>query len=354
MTEPSTSTTAPAGLAQPAIWPAADVVFDTPEAAAADFVTEVLGVPPSLGEFQQGDSRSGEIEVFSPGEGDAGTEVVRGLLFATPLGPDDGWFILAAVNDNASITAPEPMDEVVAGPLVVEGRARGFEGNVVVTAFVAGDADPQLDQVMTQAGAFETPEPFTVTLDLSGRTPGDTVVLLVPRRRRARDRPRRVRCHPRRHRGLNRSAWTEIQVEDGAAFRCRRVDVMVHTAGHVHIGAGPDLIAEDHGVALEHPDVMVVQPVRVRAERGAPTTRTGPQPSKTRHATQHDVTRPRWSQAVRRRSRRSRRRSGQREVSRSQSHSRCSTMRRIGCRRQGRSSLSRYWPGAGIAAPRDH
>jgi hypothetical protein len=178
-----TSTTAPAELGQPAIWPAAGVVFGTPEEAAADFVTEVLGVPPSLGEFQQGDSRSGEIEVFSPGEGDAGTdagtEVVRGLLLLRQLGPDDGWFILAAVNDNASITAPEPMDEVVAGPLVVEGRARGFEGNVVVTAFVAGDADAQLDQVMTQAGAFEIPEPFTVSLDLSGRPPGDTVVLLV-------------------------------------------------------------------------------------------------------------------------------------------------------------------------------
>jgi hypothetical protein len=71
------------------------------------------------------------------------------------------------------------MDEVVAEPLMVEGRARGFEGNVVVTAFIAGDADAQLDQVMTQAGAFETPEPFTVSLDLSGRSPGDTVVLLV-------------------------------------------------------------------------------------------------------------------------------------------------------------------------------
>jgi hypothetical protein len=48
---------------QPAIWPAADVVFDTPEAAAADFVSTVLRVPPTLGEFQQGDPDSGEIGV---------------------------------------------------------------------------------------------------------------------------------------------------------------------------------------------------------------------------------------------------------------------------------------------------
>lgn len=175
---PSTSE-GPAALEQPAIWPAGDVVFDTPEAAAQDFVREVLGVAPVLGEFRQGDARSGEIEVLSPGEGDAGTSVVRGLLLLRQLGPSDGWFVLAAVNDNASITVPASSDQVTAGPLTVEGRARGFEANVVVTAFEAGDRETELDQVVTQGGAFETPEPFTVTVDLSGGSPGDTVVLLV-------------------------------------------------------------------------------------------------------------------------------------------------------------------------------
>lgn len=178
-TEPSSTTSAPQRLEQPAIWPAADVVFNTPEEAAEDFVTEVLGVPPTLGEFQQGDSRSGEIEVFSPGEGDAGIRVARGLLLLRQLGPANGWFVLAAPNDNASITAPASMDEVAAGPLTVGGRARGFEGNVVVTAFEAGDARAELGQVITQGGAFESPEPFSVTLDLSGATPRGTVVLLV-------------------------------------------------------------------------------------------------------------------------------------------------------------------------------
>lgn len=178
-TTAATTTSAPAGLEQPAIWPAADVVFGTPEEAAADFVTEVLGVPPELSEFQQGDSRSGEIEVFSPGEGDSGTSVVRGLLLLRQLGPDDGWFVLAAVNENASITVPESMAEVDAGEVVVEGRARGFEANVVVSAFVAGDSGTELDQEITQGGALETPEPFSVTLDLSEASPGDTVVLLV-------------------------------------------------------------------------------------------------------------------------------------------------------------------------------
>jgi len=177
--EVSTTTMAPAELEQPAIWPAAGVVFDTPEAAAEDFVRQVLGVPPVLGEFQQGDARSGEIEVFSPGEGDASRAVFRGLLLLRQLGPEDGWFVIAAVNDNASISAPGSGEHIVAGPVTVEGVARGFEANVVVTAFVPGDAGEELDHQITMGGAFETPEPFNVTLDLSQAAPGEIVGLLV-------------------------------------------------------------------------------------------------------------------------------------------------------------------------------
>jgi len=177
-TEATTTTTEPAGLEQPAIWPAADVVFTTPEAAAEDFVTQVLRVPPALGEFQQGDARSGEIELLSLGEGGS-SPVVRSLLLLRQLGPDDGWFVLAAVNENASITSPAQGATVAAGPLTVQGVARGFEANVNVRAFVAGNASTDLDQQITMGGSMETPEPISVTLDLSGAAAGDIVTLLV-------------------------------------------------------------------------------------------------------------------------------------------------------------------------------
>ncbi len=176
--EATTTTTAPVGLEQPAIWPAADVVFTTPEAAAEDFVSKVLGVPPALGEFQAGDERSGEMEVLSPGEG-SGPSVPRGLLLLRQLGPDDGWFILAAVNDSATVATPASAGEVAAGPVTVEGVARGFEANVVVRAFVAGDETQALDQVITMGGAMETPEPYSVSLDLTGAEPGQIVVIVV-------------------------------------------------------------------------------------------------------------------------------------------------------------------------------
>lgn len=174
-TSSATSTTQPTADQQPAIWPTVGIVFNTPEEAAQDFVTEVLGAG-KLGEFQQGDSRSGEIDVSSaPNEG--GRSVVRSRLLLRQLG--DRWFILAAVNDNASITAPKAGAEVAAGPVTVEGKARGFEANVVVSAFAGGDPDPRLDQVITQGGAMETPLPFTVSLDLSGAPPGQTVTIIV-------------------------------------------------------------------------------------------------------------------------------------------------------------------------------
>lgn len=178
-TAQSSTTTKPAGLEQPAIWPAADVVFTTPEAAATDFVSKVLRVPPALGEFQQGDARSGEMEVLSRGEGANATSVVRSLLLLRQLGPHDGWFILAAVNDKVTITTPASSSEVAAGPVSVQGVGRGFEANLVVSALGAGDAARQLDQVITQGGSAETPEPYSVSLDLSGASPGDTVVLLI-------------------------------------------------------------------------------------------------------------------------------------------------------------------------------
>lgn len=173
----TTTTSEPAAEQQPAIWPAAGVVFDTPEEAAQDFIDKALGAG-VLGDFQQGDSRSGEINVFSPGEGGSDA-IVRGTLLLRQLGPDNGWFVIAAVNDNATIDAPEAGTEVPAGPLTVAGKARGFEATVVLRAFAAGDADTELDEVITSGGAMETPEPYSESVDLTGALPGQVVTIIV-------------------------------------------------------------------------------------------------------------------------------------------------------------------------------
>lgn len=159
-------------LDQAAVWPAPDVVFATPEEAAEDFVSTVLGVTPVLGPFQQGDSLSGEIEVFSE-------SIVRGVLFLRQIRPTEGWYVIAAASDGVSITSPDNGELVIAGPLQVRGAARGFEGTVVASAFPAGDASAVIDQQITRGGALADTEPYDTTLDLAGTAPGDVVAVLV-------------------------------------------------------------------------------------------------------------------------------------------------------------------------------
>ena len=176
-TTPATTTTMPAAP-QPAIWPAADVVFTTPEAAATDFLAAVFGEGPVLGEFQAGDQRSGEFEVFASVDGAAIGEP-RSLLLLRQLGPSNGWFVLSAVSDVATVTTPEPMVAVPAAPLTVKGVGTGFEATIVVSAFVVGDAATEFDREVTMAGNLGEALPYTVTLDLTTASPGQLIVLLV-------------------------------------------------------------------------------------------------------------------------------------------------------------------------------
>jgi hypothetical protein len=176
-TTTTTTTTTPVALEQPAVWPAAHMVVATPEQAAADFVEQVLGVPAVLGEFQQGDQRSGEIEVFLAGENEASATLwPRAILFLRQLGPADGWFVIGAASEHVTIATPRVGDVVSAGPLTVEGMGRGFEATLVVAAFVPGNPEP-LDLAVTFGGALDIAEPYRAQLDLSNAPSGVVAIL---------------------------------------------------------------------------------------------------------------------------------------------------------------------------------
>jgi hypothetical protein len=170
------------GLDQPAIWPAADVVFATPEEAAADFVSAVLisEGDPALGEFQQGDARSGEIAVLWTGEtGDLDPPLEKGLLLLRQIGPTDGWYVIAATSDGAVIDTPSALEEVPAGTVTVSGEGRGFEGTLVVSAFRPGDDTATLDLQIGGGGNAAELDPYSVELDLSGAASDEVIVILV-------------------------------------------------------------------------------------------------------------------------------------------------------------------------------
>lgn len=171
----TTSTPAPQIPAN-AMFPAPDVVHDTPEAAARAFVEEVMGVPARLGAFQAGDSLSGEIEI---GVEDASEDAVRGTILLRRTGPTAPWFIIGVVNDHATIASPEAGSTVPAGSITVTGVARGFEGLVHVFAVLADDPGTIVAEARTQAGSLEESLPYSVELDLSALSAGDRVILVV-------------------------------------------------------------------------------------------------------------------------------------------------------------------------------
>jgi hypothetical protein len=153
-------------------------VFTTPEAAAADFLAAVFGDGPMLGEFRAGDSRSGEIEVFASADG-VPIGQARSVLMLRQLGPDDGWFVLSAASEVATITTPDVGATVPAGTLTVEGVGTGFEATIVVSAFEAGRAENEFDREVAMAGNLGEALPYSVNLDVSGAAAGDVVALLI-------------------------------------------------------------------------------------------------------------------------------------------------------------------------------
>lgn len=188
--EPATTTTtaAPTTTTLPAdttlaVWPASSSGFATPEAAARDFVTRVLGVNPRLGPFMPGDSNSGEMDVYIGEDLPSVPDVAKGTLILRRIDQQQ-WFVIAAANQFNTIDSPLDRARVPVGSLTVSGRARGFEGQVMVEAYLPGDrnaGEPPtvIDSASVMAGSAETPEPYSVTLDLSGVEPGTVVALLV-------------------------------------------------------------------------------------------------------------------------------------------------------------------------------
>jgi len=170
-----TPTTDPSDVPM-AIWASLGPEADSPETAATAAVTELLGVTPILGEFMAGDSRSGEILVYAPGENGL---IQRSLLLLRQMGPGEKWSVIAAINPDIGIDAPSAGSQQNPGMLTVSGMARGFEGTVIVSAHRVQTSANPLDMRIVTGGALWDPEPFTVDLDLSTTMAGEVVAILV-------------------------------------------------------------------------------------------------------------------------------------------------------------------------------
>ena len=119
--------------------------FDDPQSVARAFATDLVGFrEPIVGDFQQGDSRSGEVEVRSFAAGAPTVVIVRQL-------EDDHWYVLGATTDSIQLSTPAP-GATISSPQELQGQAYAFEGTVHVRLFVDGVQEPIAETFVTGRG----------------------------------------------------------------------------------------------------------------------------------------------------------------------------------------------------------
>jgi hypothetical protein len=150
--------------------------FGTPEEAAEAFMATFFpDSTATLGEFQQGDNRSGEMEVLRPNEGGGTANVAATLLLR--IDDFDNWQVFAAVNPFVTIEEPEAGIEVRRAPLTVSGVGRGFEANLNIRAM---DLDGvEVAQAIGTGGSAAEPLPYAVELDLSEVSPVTPLLIVT-------------------------------------------------------------------------------------------------------------------------------------------------------------------------------
>ncbi len=175
-TATSSSTTTPApdpDTYRSAVWPWPESAtrYTDPVDAALGFAVDFIGfTDPVVGEFQQGDSRSGEVEVRPVADGPVTVVIVR------LLGSDDTWWVLGAATANITVTQPTAMSEIES-PLTITGTALAFEGHVDVTMRTDGGTRPLVETFATGGG--DVPRPFETTIEWSDPGAGGGALVLT-------------------------------------------------------------------------------------------------------------------------------------------------------------------------------
>ena len=134
--------------------------FDAPEPAALGYATDVLGFTDLVaGEFQQGDSRSGEL-VVSDRDGGAETTILLRQM------DDDTWYVLGSQTPNIVVDTPAAGD-AISSPFETNGEALAFEGTVDVTVASQDDAVGRGSDGFVTGSGVPPAGPFTDSIEFS-------------------------------------------------------------------------------------------------------------------------------------------------------------------------------------------
>jgi hypothetical protein len=139
--------------------------YDDPVAVARGFAVDFLGFDnPVVGQFQAGDSRSGEVELRPRATGPVTTVLVR------QLGSDGTWWVLGAATDNIRVSQPSALD-TISSPVRLAGTSTAFEATVGVLIYADGQTVP-LARSFVMGGANGEFGPFDSTIEFE--TPHNT------------------------------------------------------------------------------------------------------------------------------------------------------------------------------------
>ena len=144
--------------------------FDDPQAAAAAFATWAGYTQPVLGAFQQGDGRSGEIELRSFEQGAPSIVLLRQL-------DDDAWYVIGVSTASIHLTTPA-IGDTLTSPQPLEGQAFAYEGNVQVRLYADGVQEPIGETHVTGRGDGVLGD-FTGELSFTNDTAATHGVLLL-------------------------------------------------------------------------------------------------------------------------------------------------------------------------------
>jgi hypothetical protein len=118
--------------------------FDDPVAAALAFGSWAGYREPQVGTFQQGDTRSGEVDLRAFDAAAPSVVQLRQL-------EDDSWFVVGVSTDSIQLSTPQPGDTLTS-PQPLEGMAYAFEGTVQVRLYADGVQEPIGETFVTGRG----------------------------------------------------------------------------------------------------------------------------------------------------------------------------------------------------------
>jgi hypothetical protein len=156
-TTPSTSPSTPVESTTTAVWPwsSSATRYSDPVAAARGFAVELVGfADPVVGEFRQGDARSGEVDVRAKATTTPTTVLVRQI--------NGSWWVLGATTTDIQVSAPAA-GATISSPVTLQGTSTAFEATVNTRLFADG-TPTALATGFVMGGSMGTMGPFADAL----------------------------------------------------------------------------------------------------------------------------------------------------------------------------------------------